>query len=127
MKWRVRLDPRPDLDREAVRYFVYMALDAEGRALYIGRSCNVRQRLLAHHANLSHCGVTEELKPKWLLDTRSLSLVGPFTWRKACDEERRLIEEHQPRGNRMFTKAHGYRPLSEGGGRYFEVARPRAG
>lgn len=119
-----RREPRPDIDRSLVRYFVYTVSDADGVPLYIGRSCNVRQRLMAHHGNLSHCGVPDELKPKWLLEARSVSLVGPFAWRKACDEERRLIELHQPRGNRQFTKAHGFIPLADGGGRRIQ---PRAG
>ncbi|MBO9524306.1 MAG: hypothetical protein J7518_22440 [Nocardioidaceae bacterium] len=112
---RSRTAQRPDLDREAVRYFVYRVHDAEGVVLYVGRSCNVAARLKAHHRTLTHPG---QRSASWILDGRSVSMVGPFTWDRACVVERAEIEKFQPVGNRQFTKAHGYRPLSEGGGQY---------
>lgn len=107
---------RPDLDREAVRYFVYRLHDADGVIVYVGRSCDVPSRIRAHYSTIDHRGVPDDRKATWLLDCRGVSMLGPFTWNDACKTERAEIELHQPRGNRMHTKAHGYRPLSEGGG-----------
>lgn len=103
---------RPDLDREAVRYFVYRLLDAAGLPLYIGRSCNVAARLRAHHASATATyGQEFELaKREWFFDVRSLSMVGPFTWDGAVARERSEIERHQPRGNRSLT-VRDHRPM----------------
>lgn len=110
---------------DEARYFIYTLLDANGEAVYVGRSCNVAARIKAHHGNIGHpFYVRTKREPLWLLEVRSLTLLGPFTWDEACRVERREIERHQPRGNRMYTKAHGYRPLAEGGGRYIGAPAP---
>lgn len=111
---------RPDLDRKAVRYFVYRLHDAEERIVYIGRSCDVRQRLRAHYGNATSKFNGSAERTSWLFACRRVSMVGPFTWEEACKVERREIEAHQPRGNRQHTRAHGWRTLSEGGGRVFQ-------
>ncbi len=90
-------------DPTAERYFVYTALDSRGRALYIGRSCNVAARLRSHHSTLNHQGVPDRLKAKWILEARDLRLIGPFTWKEAVRVEREQIEHYQPTGNRDLT------------------------
>lgn len=82
---------RPPIDHTAPRYFVYFLRDANGAPVYIGRSCNVAARIKAHAAN------------DWITEVRSVDMTGPYTWREACDEERRQIEAHQPRANRDLT------------------------
>lgn len=99
--WRAR----PDLDRTAVRYFVYFLRDAEGSVVYVGRSCNVAQRLRAHISDASW----QEAKAAWLWGVRSVDMVGPFTWDEAVARERAEIERHQPRGNVALT-ARDHRP-----------------
>jgi predicted GIY-YIG superfamily endonuclease len=107
---------RPDLDRTAVRYFVYFLCDASGKAIYIGRSCNVPARIRSHHAEAAHESETYDryLKREWFFDVRSVSLAGPFTWDDAVKRERAEIELHQPRGNRDLTVA--YRSAARAGG-----------
>lgn len=102
---------RPDLDRHATRYFVYRLLDGAGRALYVGRSCNVAARIRAHHSSATATfGPAFELaKREWFFDVRSVDMEGPFTWDAAVSVERRRIEQHQPRGNRAMT-ARDHRP-----------------
>lgn len=117
-KQRVGFKGRPEIDREAVRYFIYRLHDAEGQVLYVGRSCNVTQRLRSHYSDTQHPMPELNRKAEWFFRSRSVSMVGPFTWGEACRVERAEIEAHQPVGNRQFTKAHGYRPLAEGGGQY---------
>lgn len=100
---------RPDLDRSAVRYMVYRLHDGDGRVLYVGRSCNVAQRIKAHVADAVRGYATDGLKARWMPSVRRVSMVGPFTWDEACRVERDEIEAHQPLGNRMFTEAFGWR------------------
>lgn len=115
--------PRPDIDRLAKRYFVYFLRDAGGTPIYIGRSSGVAARIKAHHSTIDHSGVPEDLKARWLLDVRSVDLMGPFTWDEAVAEERRQIGLNQPRGNRQLTTrdhrpavaAHSRRLALEGG------------
>lgn len=102
---------RPRLDRETVRYFVYFLLDADGEPVYIGRSCDVANRIRAHHATIEHQGVPESHKATWLHDCRSVTMVGPFTWDEAERRERAEIEKHQPRANRDLT-ARDHRPAA---------------
>lgn len=90
---------RPDLDKSAVRYFVYRLADETGAAVYIGRSCDVRNRIKAH-------GDTE-----WIQQVRSVSLVGPLAWDAAVAEERRQIEREQPWANKDLT-ARDRRPMT---------------
>lgn len=117
---RASQTPRRDIDREASRYFIYRVLDAAGEPIYIGRSCDVRARLRSHYSEATHPHSPAAREAKsWIFDARSLSMLGPFTWGQACGVERAEIEQHQPRGNRMHTKAHGYYPLAEGGGQTF--------
>jgi hypothetical protein len=101
---------------------VYRLHDEAGTVLYVGRSCDVRQRLRAHEseARWHPTGGPERAAEKaaWFYRSRRVSMVGPFTWDESCRVERVEIETHQPVGNRQFTKAHGYRPLTEGGGQY---------
>lgn len=101
---------RPDIDRAAVRYFVYCLRDASGRPVYIGRSCNVAARLRGHYSNATHRHAPTRLRTQWLFDVRSVFMVGPFTWDGAVAEERRQIELEQPRGNIGLT-ARDHRPL----------------
>lgn len=109
-RWKNR---RPDIDHKAVRYFIYRLHDAEGRILYIGRSCDVAARIKAHHSDATHRYMPElSRKREWLFKARRVSMVGPFTWGEACRVERAEIEAHQPEGNRMFTEAHGWRRRS---------------
>jgi len=107
---RRRRTPRAELDPAAARYFVYSLLDAEGAPVYIGRSCNVANRIRAHYSDATHPNdPNAAVKAEWLRDVRSLSMVGPFTWGGAVAEERRQIERSQPRGNRDLT-ARDHRP-----------------
>lgn len=95
---------RPDIDRAAIRYFVYFLRDASGAALYIGRSCNVAQRIRAHVSDATHpFDPAKAAKAEWLREVRSVDMVGPFTWRESIDRERAEIEKHQPRGNIALT------------------------
>lgn len=109
--------PRQLAPADAVRNFVYFLLDGHGIPVYIGRSCDVKARIRAHHANAT-CDYNAEVRERaaWFFDVRSVSMVGPFDWDAAIKRERAEIERHQPCGNRMHTKAHGYYPLAEGGG-----------
>lgn len=102
---------KPEIDRAAVRYFVYFLRDAQGIPIYIGRSCNVAARIRAHYgkASAKFEGADPYRARDWLFDVRSVSLVGPFTWDGAKERERAEIERHQPRGNREFT-ARDHRP-----------------
>lgn len=80
--------PRPPIDYEARRYFVYTLSDAAGAPVYVGRSCNVASRIKAHSTT------------DWITDVRSVSMVGPFTWDEVCAEEYRQIRTKLPRANR---------------------------
>ena len=100
---------RPDLDRNAVRYFIYRLHDSAGQVLYVGRSCNVSNRLRAHYSEATgQYGDGGARKALWFQDVRRVSMVGPFNWGDACRREREEIEAHQPVGNRMFTERHGW-------------------
>lgn len=112
-------------DPAAKRYMVYRLLDLDGVPVYIGRSCNVAGRIRSHYSAAGALGDPDDGRPTWIYDVRSVSMRGPFTWKEAVRIEREEIEHFQPRGNIHLTKAHGFRPLAEGGGRYF--TRPRAG
>lgn len=105
------MNARPDVDRQARRYFVYELRGADDRPLYVGRSCNVAARLRSHHASATATyGQAFELaKREWLFDVRSVAMEGPFTWDAAVARERSSIERHQPRGNRAMT-ARDHRP-----------------
>lgn len=93
---------RPSIDRAARRYFVYTLADAAGDPVYVGRSCNVAQRLNAHYFNAAHPhNVKARSLAEWLFDARHVSMVGPYTWDEAVDEERRQIREKRPPGNRI--------------------------
>jgi predicted GIY-YIG superfamily endonuclease len=90
-------------------YFVYFLRDADGTPVYIGRSCNVAARIRAHASDATHPYNPEAArKAAWFCDVRSVDMVGPLTHREACRREREEVERHQPRGNRMFTEAHGW-------------------
>lgn len=95
---------RPDIDREAKRYFVYRLNGADGSPVYIGRSCNVAARLRAHYGNATHPVEATAKKAAWLFDARSVSMTGPYTWDQAVREERRQIEAHEPPGNVALTR-----------------------
>ncbi len=90
---------RVDIDRTAVRYFVYTLADADGKPVYIGRSCNVAARIKAHASGGA----------EWVTGVRSVSMIGPFTWDDAVREERAAIERSQPRANKALT-ARDHRP-----------------
>lgn len=120
MSWRRE---RPPIDPTLSRYFVYQLRDEQGTPIYVGRSCDVAARLRSHYSKLTH-RFENTPRPTWLVDARSVAMVGPYTWDEACRVERAQIEAYQPRGNRMHTKAHGYRPLAEGGGQYLNRAAP---
>lgn len=100
-RWRRPI--RPGIDKDTARYFVYFLRDADGVPVYIGRSCDVAARIRAHHANIDHPGIPEDRRTTWLLDCRSVSMLGPFTWDEAVARERAEIERHQPRANRDLT------------------------
>ena len=95
---------RPSLDRESVRHFVYFLLDTDGIPVYIGRSCEVAKRIRAHYHTLTNSGLSDDKRATWLLECRSVTMVGPFNWDQAVARERAEIERHQPRGNRDLTK-----------------------
>jgi len=98
---RRRRQGRPDLDREAKRYFVYRLHDEHGLVLYVGRSCNVAARIRAHKSDAGrHDGA---LKALWFVDVRRVSMFGPLKWDESVVAERREIESLQPTGNRTFT------------------------
>lgn len=84
------------------RFMVYRLLDATGTPLYVGRSCDVRKRIKAHHAEASAPDVAHDRyrKRDWFFDVRDVSMRGPFTWEEAVRVEREEIERHQPLGNR---------------------------
>lgn len=96
--------PRPDLDRSAVRHFVYRLHDASGSVLYVGRSCNVAQRIRAHMSEACLDSTKAIRKALWLGDVRTVSMFGPFGWDDAVREERAEIERLQPHGNLQFVK-----------------------
>lgn len=98
-RWR----PRADLNRKAVRNFIYRLHDAEGTVLYVGRSCNVAHRIRAHVSEACHEGPKALRKALWLGDVRSVSMFGPFSWDDAVREERAEIERLMPYGNVQFV------------------------
>lgn len=95
-----------DIDRDAVKYFIYFLLDGDGVPVYIGRSCNVAARIRAHHATIAHPGMRSAI---WLHECCSVTMIGPFSWDEAVARERVEIEQWQPRGNRALT-ARDHRP-----------------
>lgn len=109
-RWR---GPRAAIDKTAKRYFVYQLLGADGTPIYIGRSCNVAARIRSHVSDAerqfgdSSAAVRKAL---WIMDVRSVSMVGPFAWAEAVKEERRQIELEQPWGNIDLT-ARDHRPM----------------
>ena len=95
---------RPEIDRGAVRYFVYTLRDDSGAALYVGRSCNVANRIRGHVSEARHqYSETSVRKALWLVDVRSVTMTGPYAWDEAVMEERRQIELAQPPGNICLT------------------------
>jgi excinuclease UvrABC nuclease subunit len=94
--------------------FIYLLRDADSAIVYIGQSRDVARRLQSHYdvATRNHYAAHRtEIKRRtleWLPAVRSVEVLGPFRYREALDRERSLIEQHQPRGNRMFTIAHGW-------------------
>lgn len=108
-----RYTPGPTVDRTAVRHFVYRLHDAAGAPVYIGRSVDVAARIRAHH----------DAGKAWLLDVRSVSMIGPMTWDEAVATERQEIAAFQPRGNIALT-ARDHRPMVAM--RSAANARPRA-
>lgn len=101
---RKRTHQRP-FDPNEKRYFVYRLHDELGQVLYVGRSCNVANRIRAHYSDAQRQFSEDSArKALWFSDVRSVSMFGPFTWDEAVAAERREIETCQPTGNRMFTK-----------------------
>lgn len=88
----VRQSPPRTYDPGELRYFVYRLSDAEGRALYVGRSDNPEGRLRTHRAS------TDWAKAVVLLET-----WGPYTWADVVTKERERIEAEQPLHNRMHV------------------------
>lgn len=92
--------------------YVYLLRNAEGEIVYIGQAGNVAQRLRTHY-HAATKGAHREIRRRtleWLPSVRDVEVRGPF---HPCDihaVERGLIEQYQPRGNRMFTIAHGWTP-----------------
>lgn len=108
-RWK---EHRPAINRAAKRYFVYQLLGADGTPIYIGRSCNVAARIRAHVSDAEHqFSAAATRKALWLIDVRSVTMCGPFTWDEAVKEERRQIEENQPWGNLDLT-ARDHRPMA---------------
>jgi excinuclease UvrABC nuclease subunit len=96
---------RPSLDRATRRYYVYFLSDAAGAVIYVGRSQNVAKRLIGHYSDASNPDTVEApRKALWLMDVRTVSMIGPFAWDQAVAEERRHIEQLQPFGNISATK-----------------------
>lgn len=95
---------RPPIDHEARRYFVYTLSADDGEPLYVGRSCNVAERLRAHISDATSTWAPNAFKATWVPDVRHVTMDGPFTWKQACREEYRQIQEKQPRGNRTGRK-----------------------
>jgi GIY-YIG catalytic domain len=124
LSWKRHRNPRPDIDHTVERYMVYRLHDAAGTPVYIGRSCNVPGRIRAHYANAQSSNPEIRERAAWIFDVRRVSMVGPFTWKEAVRVERAEIEAHRPRGNRALTRAHGWRPKSEGGGRLLPLPSP---
>jgi excinuclease UvrABC nuclease subunit len=85
-------------------HFVYTLSDSEGRPVYVGRSCKVRDRIRTHASEA-------KWKPEkaWVYDVRTVSMAGPYTRKVAIKIERDTIERLQPRGNRAMT-ARDHRP-----------------
>jgi predicted GIY-YIG superfamily endonuclease len=93
-------------DPEARRYFVYTLTDADGDPVYVGRSCNVGERIRAHYSETENpYTAAGKAKAIWLPDVRSVSMVGPFTWDEAVKEEGRQIRSKRPRGNRTHMRS----------------------
>lgn len=95
---RRRPGARPDIDREARRYYIYRLTAADGACLYIGRSCQPLTRLRQHH------GLTD-----WASSVVGIDAWGPYVWREACDRERDAVYLYKPQHNRMFVTSHTYR------------------
>lgn len=98
-----RWSPRADLDRNAVRHFIYRLHDANGVVLYVGRSCNVAQRIRGHVSEACHESPKAIRKALWLGDVRGVTMFGPFSWDDAVREERAEIERLTPYGNLQFV------------------------
>jgi hypothetical protein len=77
-----------EFDPDALRYHVYYLYDAEGRLLYIGRSCDPLGRLRAHHANAD-----------WASQVASIDGHGPYTWAEVVRREREEILSKRPPHN----------------------------
>lgn len=93
------------VDRDEARFFVYFLSDDAGEVIYVGRSRDVAMRLRAHYCDASNPDITQsERKALWLMDVRSVDVIGPFTWNGAVAEERRHIKRLEPYGNIQHTR-----------------------
>lgn len=69
-------------------YWVYVARDARGEALYVGHTTNLAARLRAHHRSSS-----------WWVLANSIELYPALNYTVAAKGEWALIKSLQPRAN----------------------------
>lgn len=87
---------------EARVNYIYRLFDNQGRAVYIGRSCDPLARLKAHHASGA----------EWAQLVVGIEVWGPFNWADALRLERDAITAERPPGNKEFVINKRYRPAS---------------
>jgi predicted GIY-YIG superfamily endonuclease len=73
------------MDPDLREHFVYRALDAEGRLLYVGCSMNVERRMAEHKA-----------WGEWTHRVARLKLAGPYNYSTARRMEREAIQSEDP-------------------------------
>lgn len=95
-------------DKTTAKYFVYFLNDANGNAVYIGRSIDPEARFRAHRSNQGHPMQSIDTSA-WFGDVDHMETIGPFPWDEAVAVEREEIGKHQPPANRDLT-ARDHRP-----------------
>lgn len=96
-------------DLTTAKYYVYFLNDADGNAVYIGRSVDPKSRLRAHERNQGNPNGGFYDTSSWYPLVDHMEVVGPFPWDEAVAVEREEIGKHQPPANRDLT-ARDHRP-----------------
>lgn len=98
----------PGISRDVITHIpespgVYTFYNAEGAALYIGKSINLKDRILSHFTN-----ATTDAK-----EARIYSTIASLEYQETSGElgallaESRLIKEYKPLYNRLLRESHG--------------------
>jgi excinuclease ABC subunit C len=98
---------------------VYIFQDKEGGYLYIGKSVNLRARLISHLEN----AVLDPKERAVLERTESIRLIPAESEFKALVLEAQLIQKHQPRYNKIWRDDKSYLYIIIGGDRKYPRIR----